>query len=156
MLSPVLEGRAVREGRAIPGTGDTLRRTSDALLRDLDALLQLEAEKRLIAPGDPRLVDLAARIELIAERVMASSTSERAQTQLIHHLTQTGSPAAPEAAIEETPRSMEAILTAWRQAERQLDSAESGSAEAKEARLLVDGLREEYRLAHDELRAAKP
>jgi hypothetical protein len=134
----------------MPGTGDALRRTSDALLRDLEALLELEEEKRTIDPGDPRLVELAARIEQIAQRVLASSTSQRAQTQLIHELTETGSPAAPDKTIEDTPRSMEAILAAWRQAERQLDAAEPGSAEAAEAQVLVDRLREEYRRAHDE------
>jgi hypothetical protein len=134
----------------MPGTGDALRRTSDSLLRDLEALLELEEEKRTIDPGDPRLVDLAAQIEQIAKRVLASSTSERAQTQLIHELTENGSPAAPDATIEETPRSMEAILAAWRQAERQLDNAEPGSAEATEARILIDRLREEYRHAHDD------
>jgi hypothetical protein len=132
------------------GTGDALRRTSDALLRDLEALLHLEEEKRTVDPGDPRLVDLAARIELVAKRVLAGSTSQRAQTQLIHELTETGSPAAPVTPIEDTPRSMEAILAAWRQAERQLDAAEPGSAEATEAEVLVDQLREEYRRAHDE------
>jgi hypothetical protein len=134
----------------MPGTGDALRRTSDTLLRDLEALLELEEEKRTIDPGDPRLVDLASQIEQIAKRVLASSTSQRAQTQLIHALTETGSPAAPDATIEETPRSMEAILAAWRQAERQLDAAEPGSAEATEAQVLVDRLREEYRRAHEE------
>lgn len=134
----------------MPGTGDALRRTSDELLRDLEALLQLEEEKRTIDPGDPRLVDLAARIELIAKRVLASSTSQRAQTQLINELSEAGSPAAPELTIDETPRSMEAILAAWRQAERQLDAAEPGSADETEAQLLIDQLREEYRRAHDE------
>ena len=134
----------------MPGTGDALRRTSDALLRDLEALQQLEEEKRTIEPGDPRLVDLASRIELVAKRVLASSTSQRAQTQLINELTETGSSAAPDTTIEETPRSMEAILSAWRQAERQLDAADPDSAEATEAQLLVDRLREEYRHAHDE------
>jgi FKBP-type peptidyl-prolyl cis-trans isomerase (trigger factor) len=134
----------------MPGTGDALRRTSDALLRDLETLLQLEEEKRTVEPGDPSLVDLAARIELIAKRVLASSTSQRAQTQLVNALTEAGSPAAPDATIEQTPRSMEAILSAWRQAERQLDAAEPGSAEAKEGQLLIDQLREEYRRAHDE------
>ena len=114
----------------MPGTGDALRRTSDSLLRDLEALLELEEEKRTIDPGDPRLVDLASQIEQIAKRVLASSTSQRAQTQLIHALTEADSPAAPDATIEDTPRSMEAILAAWRQAERQLDAAEPGSAEA--------------------------
>ena len=77
----------------MPGTGGALRRTSDSLLRDLEALLELEEEKRTIDPGDPRLVDLAAQIEQVAKRVLASSTSQRAQTQLIHELTETGSSA---------------------------------------------------------------
>jgi hypothetical protein len=98
----------------MPGTGDALRRTSDELLRDLEALLQLEEEKRTIDPGDPRLVDLASRIEIIAKRVLDSSTSQRAQTQVVHELTESGSPAAPDTPIEDTPRSMEAILAAWR------------------------------------------
>ena len=45
---------------------------------------------------------------------------------------------------------MEAILAAWRQAERQLDAAEPGSAEAEEAQVLINRLRDEYRRAHDE------
>ena len=139
----------------MPGTGDALRRTSDALLRDLEALTELEEEKRTIDPGDPRLVDLAAQIEQIAKRVLASSTSQRAQTQLINELTENGSPAAPDATIEDTPRSMEAILSAWRQAERQLENAEPGSAEATEAQILIDRLREEYRRAHDEATQSK-
>jgi hypothetical protein len=134
----------------MPGTGDALRRTSDTLLRDLETLLQLEEEKRTIDPGDPRLVDLASQIELVAKRVLASSTSQRAQTQVINELVDSGSSAAPDKAIEDTPRSMEAILAAWRQAERQLDVAEPGSAEATEAELLVDQLREEYRRAHED------
>ena len=134
----------------MPGTGDALRRTSDSLLRDIEALLELEEEKRTIEPGDPRLVELASQIEQIAKRVLASSTSERAQTQLIHALTEAGSPAAPDTPIEDTPRSMEAILAAWRQAERQLDAAEPGSAEAEEAQILIARLRDEYRRAHDE------
>ena len=89
---------------------------------------------------------------MIAKRVLASSTSQRAQTQVIDRLVETGSPDAPDAPIEQTPRSMEAILAAWRQAERQLDAAEPGSAEAKEAEVLIEGLRDEYRQAHDEAR----
>jgi len=134
----------------MPNTGDTLRRTSDALLRDLEALTELESEKRTIDPGDPRLVDLATRIEEIAKRVLASSTSQRVQTEVIQELTDAGSSAAPDVPIDETPRSMEAILAAWRDAERRLDGAQPGSAEATEAQLLVNRLRDEYRRAHDE------
>ena len=45
---------------------------------------------------------------------------------------------------------MEAILAAWREAERKLEAAQPGSAEAREAELLVERLREDYRRAHDE------
>jgi hypothetical protein len=134
----------------MPGTGDALRRTSDELLRDLEALVQLEEEKRSVEPGDPRLVDLAEQIEEIAQRVLASSSSQRRQTEVINGLADAGSPAAPDASIEETPRSMEAILAAWREAERKLDGAEPGSAEAREAEILVEHLREDYRKAHEE------
>ena len=134
----------------MPGTGDALRRTSDTLLRDIETLLQLEEEKRTIDPGDPRLVDLASQIELVAKRVLASSTSQRAQTQVINDLVDAGSSSAPDKPIEDTPRSMAAILAAWRQAERQLEVAEPGSAEATEAELTIDQLREEYRRAHED------
>lgn len=134
----------------MPNTGDALRRTSDSLLRDLETLMQLEEEKRTVEPGDPRLVDLASQIEEIAGRVMASSTSQRVQTEVIQELTEAGSPAAPDAPIEDTPRSMEAILAAWREAERRLETADPGSAEELEAQLLVNRLRMEYKRAHDE------
>ena len=134
----------------MPGTGDALRRTSDQLLRDLETLVLLEEEKRGVEPGDPRLVDLAEQIEVIAQRVLISSSSQRQQTEVINDLAEAGSPAAPDASIDETPRSMEAILAAWREAERKLEGAEPGSAEALEAELVVERLREEYRHAHDE------
>ena len=134
----------------MPGTGDALRRTSDELLRDLETLVHLEEEKRGVEPGDPRLVDLAEQIEEIAQRVLESSSSQRQQTQVINDLAEAGSPAAPDGSIDETPRSMEAILAAWREAERKLEGAEPGSAEAREAEFLIEHLREDYRRAHDE------
>ena len=48
-------------------TSHALRETSDALMRDLDVLTALEEQKRGLDPGDPRLVELAGRIEAIAE-----------------------------------------------------------------------------------------
>ena len=139
----------------MPGTGDALRRTSDQLLRDLETLVQLEEEKRVIEPGDPRLVDLASQIEIVAQRVLASSSSQRRQTEVINQLTEAGSPAAPDSSIDETPRSIEAILAAWREAERKLEGAEPGSAEAREAELQVEGLRDEYRRAHEDARQGR-
>ena len=65
-------------------TGNALRETSDALLRDLDVLATIEDEKRSLEPGDPRLVELAARIEDVARRVLASTTRQHGLTKVIH------------------------------------------------------------------------
>jgi hypothetical protein len=130
-------------------TGHALRETSDALLRDLDVLVTIEEEKRSLEPGDPRLVELAARIEEIARRILAGSTRQHDLTRTVNAQVEAGSARAPEASIDETPRAIQAILADWREAERRAIAAESGSAEAAEANALVDRLRDEYRRAHD-------
>jgi hypothetical protein len=139
-------------------TADTvqaLRETSDALLRDLEALMVLEDEKRQVTPGDPRLVDLASQIEEIAGRVLMTSARERELTERIQVAAEAGSPAGPGTSIDDTPRPIAAILADWREAERRLEAASDGTAEAREAEVLVDRLRDEYRKAHEAARAAK-
>lgn len=136
-------------------TGDVLRATSDELLRDLEVLLALEDEKRSIAPGDPRLVELAERIESIASRILGSSTKQRELTEHINDLSNAGSSAAPDASIEDTPRSIAEILSDWREAERQLAAAEPGSVDAAEAALQIDRLRSDYRRAHEARRSGR-
>jgi hypothetical protein len=133
-------------------SGRALRQTSDELLRDLDALGALEDEKRSVAPGDPRLVDLASQIESIAARVLVSSTKQRALTEDIQDEAEAGGPTAPRTAIEDTPRSIPSILAEWREAERRTAAAEPGSAEAREVEILIDRLRAEYRRAHENAR----
>ncbi len=133
-------------------TGNALRETSDALLRDLDVLVAIEEEKRQLEPGDARLVELAARIEEIAQRVLHGTVRQRKLTEVIHAQVAAGAPDAPATAIDDTPRSIQAILAEWREAERRAASAEPGSAEAAEADALVTRLREEYRRAHDAAR----
>jgi hypothetical protein len=130
-------------------TGNALRETSDALLRDLDVLATIEEEKRSLEPGDPRLVELAERIEEIARRILVGSTRQHNLTRTVNAQVEAGSARAPEASIDETPRSIQTILADWRDAERRAIAADSGSAEAAEANALVDRLRDEYRRAHD-------
>lgn len=130
-------------------TGDALRETSDALLRDLDVLARIEEEKRSLEPGNPRRMELAARIEEIAKRVLVGTTRQRDLTRVAHRQVRTGAPGAPEASIDETVRPMAAILADWRDAERRAASAAAGSADAAEANALVDRLRNEYRRAHE-------
>lgn len=135
-------------------TGDLLRATSDELRRDLEALSTLEDEKRSLVPGDPRLVDLASRIEQIAGRLLQSSGLQRELSEQAHDLVRQGSPAAPDAPIEATPRPIPAILADWRDAERRVEAAAPGSAEQREAQAHVASLREEYRAAHEAARRA--
>lgn len=135
--------------RTAVDTADALRETSDSMLRDLDVLVTIEEEKRSLEPGNPRLMELAARIEEIARRVLVGTTRQHDLTRVAHRQVKTGAPGAPEASIDETVRPMQAILSDWRDAERRAAAAAQGSAEAAEASALVDGLREEYRRAHE-------
>jgi hypothetical protein len=131
-------------------TGEALREASDALLRDLEALSDLEATKREIVPGDPRLIELAGTIEALAQRVLASSARQRELTLEVNDLVDLGLPDAPSRPIEETPRSIATILADWREAERAAQAATPGSAEATEAERAIDRLKQEYREAHEE------
>jgi hypothetical protein len=137
----------------MPDTGNALRETSDELLRDLEALFVLEEEKRTVTPGDPRLIDLASQIEKIATRVLVTSARERQLTERIQEAAEEGSASVPDGSIDETPRPISAILADWREAERRLEAAAEGTAEAREAEVLVDRLRNEYRKAHEAARA---
>lgn len=133
-----------------------LRDASDELLRDLEALSVLEDEKRQTPPGDPHLVDLAERIESIAARVLITSGRQRELTEELHETADAASGPATAKTIDDMQRPISAILSDWRDAERRLESAEAGTAEAREAEVLVDRLREEYREAHEAARRQNP
>ncbi len=128
-------------------TANALRETSDALLRDLDVLVTLEEEKRSLEPGDPRLIELAERIQEIAGRILDGSTRQHELTRVVNAQVDSGSRLAPEASIEETVRPIHAILADWRDAERRAIVAEPGSADEAETAALVGRLRHEYREA---------
>ena len=133
----------------MPEAGRALRDTSDELIRDLEALSTLEEEKRQIAPDDPHFVDLAARIESIAMRVVVASGRQRELTEQVHRMADEGSPADAPESIEATSRPISAILADWRDAERRLAGTSAGSAEEREVEVLVEQLRDEYRAAHE-------
>ena len=128
-------------------TAHALRETSDALMRDLDVLVAIEEEKRSLQPGDPRLVELADRVDAIALRVLGSTSHQAELARTAKAEVDAGSPSAPEQSIDETPRPLHAILTEWRDAERRATAAIPDSPEAIEANALVTRLREEYRSA---------
>ena len=132
--------------------GRALRATSDALLADLQALEELEHQKRELAPDDPELVTTARSVEEIARRLLGLSVRQRELTTVIKDLADVSDPRTPERSIEETPREIHQILADWREAERRSRDAETGSAEATAAATEVDRLREEYRAAHENAR----
>lgn len=132
-----------------------LRETSDTLLRDLDVLTAIEDEKRGLRPGDPRLVELAGKVEEVAQRVLAGTVRQHQLTQAVNAEVEAGEAEASPAPINATSRSIPAILADWREAERRASVAEPDSAEAAEARALVGALREEYRRAYETARGHK-
>lgn len=133
-------------------TGNALRATSDALMRDLAALHELEKEKRVIEPDSPRLVSLAEEIEALAARVMGNSMRQRRLSERAEALVEFDAPDAPEQSIAETSREIHVILAEWRDTERQLADAVPNSPEAALAARTVERLRREYRRAHEDAR----
>jgi hypothetical protein len=127
-----------------------LRATSDMLLLDLDALGDLEEQKRLTPHGDPKLVDLAGRIEEIARRVLTASRRQRELTEVVTDAVEAG--AGEPATTIDGMRSVTAIIADWREAERAAGDAAVGSHERAEAEAMVDRFREEYRLAFEAAR----
>lgn len=126
---------------------DDLRITSDTLLRDIEALIALEEQKRDIPLDDPEVAELARQIQGIAQRVLVSSRRQEGLTREVAASGQADGEAAPAPTINETPRSVASILSEWRDLERRAASAEAGSAERAEIEILADRLREEYRRA---------
>ena len=129
--------------------GNALRATSDALMRDLADLTELEDEKRSLQPGDSRLLALAERIEVIAARLFGATVRQRELSTTIDELVEESHPEAPLGSIEATPREIHVILAEWREAERQAQEAPPGSVEAEAASDRAALLRTEYRMAHE-------
>jgi hypothetical protein len=129
----------------------SLRATSDGLIRDLAALGALEDEKRTLPMDDPRVVELAEQIEVIAARVLAASERQTGLAKEVADAPVAGT------SIGDVRRPPSAILEEWREAERRVAEAPDGSAEAAEGRIVADHLRREYGAAYGEAnRAPKP
>jgi len=128
---------------------EKLRATSDEMLRVLDQLRALEAEKRSAAPGTTRFRNLTQEIERLASGIFSHA---RRQTE-IGSLTVEANDAVgqqPTPIEEVPPRDMATILSEWRDAERRLADAMPGSAEAIKAHVDAQRLRAEYRSAHEQ------
>ena len=118
-----------------------LRATSDALLRDLEALGVLEEAKRGFPLDDPRLVEIGVQVEAIAGRVLA-----RTERQTILTRAAADEPAGG-TSIDDVSRPIATILAEWREVERRGADVPEGSAEAAEIEVLSLRLRQECREA---------
>ena len=130
-------------------SSDALRSVSDELMRDLEALVSAEEEKRKVAPDDPRLVTLAAEVDQMAQRVLGLTGRQQDIAVDVYEQAVEGGVDAPTEPIEEAHRPIGLILAEWRTAERDVTAAPTGSAEAESARATADRLRDEYRRAYD-------
>src|SRR6185369_2112025 len=108
-----LGSRPPATGGARVDTASELRATSDLLLLDLQALGELEELKRTVPHGDPKLVDIASRIEELARKVLYGSQHQRDLTETI---TAAADPAsAQQISTIEDVRSASAVLAEWRE-----------------------------------------
>jgi hypothetical protein len=120
-----------------------LRAASDAILLLLTEVTQLESHKRAVPPGEARFDELAAAVRDAAQSLARFTEEEEAwaraatadRTEL---LTIDESDNAPD---------LGAILERWRAIERQLDTAEVGTAEARRLFAEFQRARDEYMTA---------
>jgi hypothetical protein len=57
---------------------DDLKTTSDQIRADMDKLHEIEAQKRAMAPDDPRLLDLTAAATALGDRIRTATLAEEA------------------------------------------------------------------------------
>lgn len=140
-----------QDGKGTVGLEAGLRSASDHLMSTLDELLQLEQRKRDIHPGSAEFLELAERIEALADAALAHSRDQTALAQASSALA--GTPLEVERSIETIPpRPLDIVLGEWRAAERRLSEAPSGAPEYDLAGADVRRLRDEYRRAQEAAR----
>jgi hypothetical protein len=129
----------------------TLRVNSDALLATIDRLRDLEVEKRGVAPGSGRFLELADEIRRLASGVLDTSDLQRELAEASNAVAEAGRPDLVQTPIDaiRPVREVQVVLAQWRDAERRLSAAREGSEEATSIELEVSRLRDEYRRSLD-------
>lgn len=122
-----------------------LRLTSDDLMNYLERLRDLELEKRGLTPGSSEFVSIAAEIEKLAARVLATTVKQ--ETLAEETLSAKVEDDVELRPIKDVPpvREVQLILAEWREAERRLAAASYGTPEHLQAQAAVKRLRDEYR-----------
>jgi hypothetical protein len=128
-------------------TGAELRAESDTFVAQLQRLMELEAEKRDTPPTDPRFLGLAVEVEDAAAALLVDA---RGQTALGDEAHAAGL-SDPIAVISPNLSAIE-LISAWRDAERNLSALAPRSDEARSLRLMTDAYRRAYQATFRERR----
>jgi hypothetical protein len=134
-----------------------LRNASDAFMRQLDRLVELEERKRELPPGDPEFTRLAREVEDLAAAALAASGTQVRLADAVADIAKRGDRDIADHPIVEMPpgpREAALILAEWRAAERALAAASPGSDDERVAREQAERLRREY-AAHVNLRQGR-
>lgn len=123
-----------------------LRAASDAILLLLTETSQLERHKRKIAPGEARFDEIARSVRVVAQTLADFTGFEE---QWARTATDGRTDIESIEASENAPP-LATILDRWRAIERQLDSVDPGSAEARSLFAEFERVRDEYMAAFRE------
>jgi hypothetical protein len=121
-------------------TDQSLRASSDEFMVRLALIEEMETQKRLVRPEDPTFPELAAQIRVAVESLLDHAEQQVELSDAAHQLHDARLP------IELIPEGVSAaeLLMRWREAERVLESVQSGSPEFLGARLNVETHRRAY------------
>jgi hypothetical protein len=129
-----------------------LRAASDAIVLLLTEIGQLERHKRYIPPGDARFDEVARNVRSVAQ-TLAEFTRQQEVWAGVATADRDDLERIEEA---ENAPSLNSILERWRAVERQLDSAEPGSPEARQLFAEFERIRDEYMAAFRALEGGPP
>jgi hypothetical protein len=126
-----------------------LRATSDSFLATVSRLVDVEQEKRQLAPDDPRRAELSREVERLSQQILADSVRQEELARATAEEAAVGRSVDEGRSIEETPpRPLHQILEAWRDAERRAATVAPGTVEAGGLAAEIRRLRIEYSRAY--------
>jgi len=144
-------------GNDVEGAQRDLRQVSDTFIERLDRLHDLESRKRELPPDQPEFVRLAREIEDLSRALLYVGSRQVDLAEELHAEARRGETVVDQP-IRDIPAARDAptVLSDWRDAERRLAAAHTGSAEEQQARTDVERLRAEYRAITMQVSSDRP
>lgn len=134
-----------------PQLDPTIRVVSDDFLTQLDVVLALEERKRLTPVDDPAFPRLAEEVREAARLLLSEAAEQSARAEDVHVAAITSGTTTT---IEELPGDLTParLLALWREADRERQTLDPGSARWHELNIRIDALRRAYQRAYEEYR----